>query len=222
MLYSSNGYGSSKLRTKVLNIAESYVGVEELTGRNDGKFVRHMLANVNLKEGNPWCGAFGATVYKEAGINTTMTGWSKSCCPDKNLVYKIGVFDKGILPATSFWWPRQQGGHTGIIVEWPTSGSYFYTIEGNVRNGRKFGGVHRMSRKKSAVHLVGDWIQNEELYIPQQNLIQPESELKSEPKIIGPELPVEILVKEDDYDYRLIFIIFLFSTSMFLKSYDTH
>ena len=164
MLSCSNSYAraevnySDSTRTAIISVAESFIGVEERTGRNDGEKIAFFLNKVGLKEHNPWCAAFLAAVYKIAGVNTTVTGWSKSCCPEDRIIYRIGEREKDIPIASSFWWSRDRGGHTGLIIEWPKSGSKFYTIEGNVNNGRKFGGVHKLVRSKNAVHLVADWV----------------------------------------------------------------
>lgn len=160
---SSNVYASSKVgpRKKTVEIAESFIGVEEATGRNDGRDIAFFLNKVGLREHNPWCAAFLAAVYQLAGVENTVTGWSKSCCPEEKVIWRRGQREVDIPSATSFWWPRERGGHTGLIVEWPKSGSKFYTIEGNVNNGRAFGGVHRLVRSKNAVHLVADWIDEE-------------------------------------------------------------
>ena len=48
----------TELRKQLLEIAESQIGIRELTGNNDGKEIEAYLKSVNLGKGYAWCVAF--------------------------------------------------------------------------------------------------------------------------------------------------------------------
>ena len=71
-------------------IYSSYVGVRELTHRNDGPEVERFLAHVGLKKGAPWCAAFVSYCLHKAGYtDAPRSGWSPAYFPRRRRVWSL-------------------------------------------------------------------------------------------------------------------------------------
>lgn len=115
------------------------------------------LRSVNIHTPAPWCAAFANYVLQQSRVPHTMTGLATSCCPATPFL----IFSKGKKrlaqapqPGDLFFWFRPGGGHTGFIAEWPASGDYFTTIEGNVSTPDGRQGVAIKQRKKANVQKI--------------------------------------------------------------------
>jgi hypothetical protein len=68
----------TRLRNKLIEIAESQIGIRELTGNNDGSQVEQYLKSVGLVKGYPWCVAFVVWCHLQisAEFKIPITAWS--------------------------------------------------------------------------------------------------------------------------------------------------
>lgn len=123
---------------KALKVAQSQIGVKELTGNNDGVPSERYLDG----EKKSWCAAFIAFCYREAGIQLPGNKWllpSVSYMQDK-----FRAFGWWISPSNTpvpgdviFFHDRGEsdagkGNHVGIIEA--VEGRFCRTIEGNIGN----------------------------------------------------------------------------------------
>ncbi len=130
----------SPFRSKVLERARFYIGVKEATGKNDGDPARLF----NHGEEKPWCAAFVAEVFAEAGCALPGKAWLLPSVDymEDQLLKNGRWFDK-------MWWEKLQpadiilfdyrvhsdsgrGRHVGIVTS--VANRRIYTIEGNSRN----------------------------------------------------------------------------------------
>src|SRR6266571_2567991 len=70
----------------VLSAPVSQVGIQELTGHNDGKEVEIYLHSVGLKKGAPYCSAFVCWLYIQSCLDNPKDGLA-SAWFTKNIVY---------------------------------------------------------------------------------------------------------------------------------------
>lgn len=151
-------------RDSLVLIAESQVGVRELTGKNDGKEVEAYLLTCRLKKGNPWCVAFLNWCFLEIGDTLPILHpayspeWFRDPVP---VVYRKSwqKVDFISLPAqvAGFYIPSKgRIGHGGLIC-WEDQNNY-YLIEGNtnVAGSDEGDGVYRKIRDKDDVYVISD------------------------------------------------------------------
>ena len=126
----------TELRTQLIKIAESQVGIRELTGNNDGPQIEKYLKSVGLGQGYPWCVAFVVWCHLQISDNfqIPITAWSPALFK-YNVVYHR--FHKRIME----WIPRggevfgkyfaskKRIAHVGIIKM--KFSNHYQTIEGN-------------------------------------------------------------------------------------------
>jgi hypothetical protein len=150
--------GSSALSSnkEIITIAQSQIGIREVTGNNDGVMVETYLAVAGLKKGEPWCAAFLSWIFKKAGYAQPSTGWSPALFPSQRLVK---------LPAAGLlfgiYFPSlKRIGHCGLIEN--VNGNWLSCVEGNTNiNGSRDGdGVYRKLRHTKTIHRYSDWITN--------------------------------------------------------------
>lgn len=139
----------------------SQVGVREATGHNDGKDVEKYLKSVQLTKGNAWCAAFVKWTFDQAGIKTTITGWSPTAHNKKNIVYMDGRMKQEIRRGDVFtiWFPRlKRIGHTGFVQKKFGFNSVM-TVEGNTNSAgsREGDGVYVKTRPKSTLYSITRW-----------------------------------------------------------------
>lgn len=162
LLIVSTGF-SQDTRQKLVSIAESYVGVREATDHNDGPQVQAFLAATGLKGDYPWCAAFQATVFKQAGVKAPLSAY----CPDwfkSNVVYsrnRKSITPYAFYPAQVFglyFESKQRVAHVGMLVS-ETKTSYS-TIEGNTNaaGSREGDGVYRKLRSKKSIYVISDYV----------------------------------------------------------------
>lgn len=149
--------GSSVIsKEPVVAIAQSQIGITEATGNNDGTEVEAYLATTGLKKGEPWCAAFLAWVFKQAGYEQPVTAWSPALFPSSR---QVKIPAPGIL--FGIYFPSlKRIAHCGIIER--VSGNFIIGIEGNTNlSGSRAGtGVHRKLRHVKTVFRYADWIKN--------------------------------------------------------------
>lgn len=152
------------LRKYIVEEAESYVGIVEATGNNDGPEVEAFLSSVGLGKGYAWCAAFVHFILKQCEVNNTVTAWSPTCCPTTKTVWKQGEkISREPVEADVFsLYYRKLGriGHTGFIKKWDQEDNYVTTIEGNTNadGSREGNGVWIKKRNKRTIYSVANWL----------------------------------------------------------------
>ena len=127
-----------------LDTALTYVGVTELTNRNDGVEVEKFLEYVGRRKGDAWCSAFASYVKDapntvlEPKVRSGLARHFESRSPDRLVVKSSRVLiGAEKIPKGSFAvWQKDQTvfGHVGLVREdW--SGQYGKTVEGNTSSG---------------------------------------------------------------------------------------
>jgi hypothetical protein len=118
-------------REKVIAVAESLVGVTELTGKNDGPLVEAILASTGNKKGDPYCAAFNYYCYREAGLAELVpkTAWSPSWVAQPT-------------------WTRAEGGGD---LPWSEPRSHFFSPFTNEISLTPFGGQRPADRPRTPV-----------------------------------------------------------------------
>ena len=108
-------------RNKIVQVAETQLYVRETTGDNDGPEIKIYLAITGLPEGHPWCAAFTAWVFLEAGgvapRSARVVDWFKA-----NVVYKREWRKPVILPrkgmVVGLYYERLgRYGHIAIVAQ---------------------------------------------------------------------------------------------------------
>lgn len=174
-------------RKNGIAIAQSYVGLKEATGNNDGKAIKMFQECVHIKSGQPWCAGLPCVVYTKLGYDAKITGRAISCCEDEFLINP-----KAAQPLDLFYYPS----HTGIIEYWPVRGDFAYTIEGNYSNR-----VAQVRRKKNEFTKVANVLSGqlkEENTAAQNHIVNPHD-------MVEPDAPVP--TKEPSKTNPLIFIL---------------
>ncbi|WP_316770983.1 hypothetical protein [Pedobacter frigiditerrae] len=142
------------LRCKVVELAQSQVGVREFGNNNHGKAVEAYLAYTKMKPGNPWCAAFVSWVYGQQGRAQPKTAWSPNLFPLARQTLKP-------LPADVFgiYFPDLgRIAHCGLVER--KKGNWIYSIEGNtnVTGSREGDGVYRKLRHSKTIKVYADWV----------------------------------------------------------------
>ena len=137
-----------------------------------------------------------------------ITAWSPSAVPDDRAVWKAGkTITRLPLPADTWgqYSPRKgRISHAGIVFVWPETGNYFLSFEGNVGVGGGKQGITILRRKKSDVHIVCEWIDDE---VVRSKVVEATAEMN--------ELPIEEINKANadpehpDYDKEIIAVFFV-------------
>jgi len=152
------------LRGRLVQVAESQVGVREQTGNNDGPEVEQYLRSVKLGKGYAWCAAFVTWCHDQAGIDNPQSAW----CPDwfrYNVVYKKNkptLQEFKAKPGQVFglyFESKRRVAHVGLITG--ESRFSYETIEGNTdgSGGREGDGVYKKIRNKRSIYIIADYIQ---------------------------------------------------------------
>ncbi|MEY2703816.1 MAG: hypothetical protein RLY43_2455 [Bacteroidota bacterium] len=136
------------INSKIVNIATSYVGIQELSGNKGwgNKAFQQKMELMGWGIGKAWCAYFGELVWKEAFGFTSDTAkmldklFSASAVSTWSNFVGNKVFKTGKLPvegALAIWkYGTTWQGHLGIVVN-SNSGivkngvKYFDTVEGN-------------------------------------------------------------------------------------------
>ena len=86
-----------------VQIADSFEGIKEI-GQNQGfdnKHFERMMFNVGWWRGAAWCAFSLKLIYKLAGIQTTVTGWSPTAYNKRHIIYTDGKSREPIRPGDS-------------------------------------------------------------------------------------------------------------------------
>jgi uncharacterized protein (TIGR02594 family) len=154
---------SNPLRERLKQVYDSQVGVQELTGKNDGKEVERYLKVCGLKKGNPWCAAFLAWCFKSSGIKTINSAYAPSWFP-KNRIIPLSKAQPGDVVGFYFR-DKKRIAHVGFYD--CVSGAFVITVEGNTSATASMGnaasregdGVFKKRRLKRQIYRVSKWIE---------------------------------------------------------------
>ncbi|MDQ7818832.1 MAG: hypothetical protein RDU14_17525 [Melioribacteraceae bacterium] len=127
---------------KHLTIAESFVGVSETTGKNDGPEVEMFLKSVGRRKGDSWCSAFVSYCLTIADVKEpkVRSGLARDFKRSKYVIPASEVLRgvKTIPPGSIVGWEKGNTifGHIGfVLTDWKKQ--YGTTIEGNTSSGVK-------------------------------------------------------------------------------------
>jgi hypothetical protein len=145
-----------------LDTIESYIGITELTGRNDGPEIAAMLAVCGIGEGNPWCAAKIAKGLIMVGKTPpNACAWSPSYFPDNKIVWRKG--EVKLIPEGAIfglWFNNMNRiAHVGVVKK-DTGRGWIITMEGNTNaDGSRDGNMAAVRmRRKSQIHIASDWL----------------------------------------------------------------
>lgn len=140
-------------RDKLRLIYTSYIGVREKGGKGRGHEVERFQRSTNLGPGHDWCAAFAKTCFDEAGIPTPgANAWSPTWFSKSRLTDHPRQGD-----VFSTWNVRAgRISHVGFVDE--INNNHVVTVEGNVKNGNEFSGVHRLFRNPKQIHSYANWV----------------------------------------------------------------
>ncbi|MDQ7949495.1 MAG: peptidoglycan-binding protein [Pedobacter sp.] len=135
-------------------MAQSQLGVRELTGRNDGLAVEAYLRYTGLGKGNPWCAAFVSWVYAQGGFARPRTAWSPALFPQNRCVKQIG---KGLVYGL-YDGHKGRIAHCGIATN--GDGDWVVGIEGNTNlaGSAEGDGVYLKRRHRKTIYAIADWL----------------------------------------------------------------
>jgi len=154
----------TELRNQLLEIAESQVGVRELTGNNDGKQIKAYLKSVGLKEGYPWCVAFVVWCHLQISYDfpIPITAWSPALFTS-NLVYHkhhiriLPWIPRGGEVAGIYYASKKRVAHA-VIIERKQS-NHFITYEGNTSlMGAILEKMNLTQKEKNELDRDGIWV----------------------------------------------------------------
>jgi hypothetical protein len=152
-------------RLQLLDTAKSYVGITELTGRNDGVEVERFLASVGFDKGFAWCGAFTSYCYSINNIPNPNSAWSPNWGLKQHTVWQKGhPIRAGMVRVrpgdafTIYYSSKQRIGHVGLIYY--STPDYLFTIEGNTNaeGSREGNGVWIRKRRWDQIYRITSYI----------------------------------------------------------------
>lgn len=153
-------------RECLIETGESLLGVTEIKS-NDSPQIRTILANAGIEKPAPYCSATVKYLFDQCLIATTITAWSPTAVPYERAVWQAGkVLTRLPLPADVFGIYNPKKGrisHAGVIFAWPEEGDWFLSLEGNVGIGSGQQGITILRRRKSSIHVVVNWIDEESI-----------------------------------------------------------
>lgn len=124
------------VRSRVIESAKRWLGVTEITGRNDHPMIAKSMQICGLCGtcGYPWCASCQSDIFLEAGLHTTRSArasdWFKS-----NVVWLVswGPVPRELLQpgmSVGYYYERLgRIGHIGLLAGWDKNNIYVY--EGN-------------------------------------------------------------------------------------------
>lgn len=153
-------------RDTLRKVYNSYIGVTEATGNNDGPEIKKFLASCGLPEGNYWCTAFVYSCFLEAGLEPDVKSpaWSPSWFSDSTKVVYVrgnsnfGFVAKPGMVGGSFFKSKGRIAHGYFIDHEDKNNFYCVDGNGNSRGSNNGGEVLKVVRSKSLVYKISDYI----------------------------------------------------------------
>lgn len=127
-----------RLNNKIKKVALSFVGICELTGKNDGPVIEAINRSVGASKGSPYCASFCDSVLRAAGVKITpRTAWSPSFFPKaRRIMYNrinIGNNEPAVGDIGGYFFQNlKRIGHVGIKVG--AFGDFEDMVEANTSN----------------------------------------------------------------------------------------
>jgi hypothetical protein len=163
--------GTSPARDSLAKVYTSFIGVNEATGRNDGKQVEAFQAVTGNRKGDAWCASFVAACLRWSKLTTWRNGngaarsWFKAAdvVYDRN-VHGVKNFVKLAAKrgntGSLFYAKLNRIGHIFFIENMSRDGQYVITVEGNTNNGlsREGDGVYSLRRRVRNIYSVSDHV----------------------------------------------------------------
>jgi len=152
------------LRQQLLEVAESQVGVRELTGNNDGKQIKAYLKSVGLKEGYAWCVAFVVWCHLQISYDflIPITAWSPAMFTSNVVYHKFHKRFSEWIPrggevAGIYYASKKRVAHA-VIIERKQS-NHFITYEGNTSlMGAILDKMNLTQKEKDELDRDGIWV----------------------------------------------------------------
>ncbi len=135
------GHASITKAQPHLELAQSYVGIMEETGRNDGKYIEHMLARYGGDKGMNYCSAFIGEVLDSSGVEEPRRQGKRTLLA-RSWVRKESIRARDVLlgrktvtDGSIVIWEKGETiwGHCGFVKSW--NGASGVTIEANTTSG---------------------------------------------------------------------------------------
>jgi hypothetical protein len=139
------------------------IGVRERSGRNDGHRIEQYLRFTGLKPGYPWCAAFVAWCFGQAGIPAPRSAYCPSFFPQSRTIWKRSANpDPPPRPGDVFgiYFPEKgRIAHMGFVDSW--NDKFMISVEGNtnLQGSREGDGVYRKRRLTNSIARVARWHQ---------------------------------------------------------------
>jgi hypothetical protein len=152
-------------RICVVEKAKSYVGVRELTGKNDGVEVEYFLNSVGLGKGYAWCVAFLASVYTDCNVPNPKSAWSPNWGLDKDVIWRQGQSINAAMSVarmgdvfTMYFNSKGRIAH-GAMIYYMTPVKVI-TIEGNTNDAgsRDGDGVYIKTRRWDQIYRITSYL----------------------------------------------------------------
>ncbi|MEW6507185.1 MAG: CHAP domain-containing protein [Bacteroidota bacterium] len=124
---------------KHLDMAQSFVGIREATGKNDGPEVEMFLKSVGRNRGDAWCAAYVSYCLSMANVKEPQirSGLARAFKKSKGLIDATDVLRgmKKVPKGSLVGWEKGNTvfGHIGFVIDWAKQ--YGTTIEGNTSSG---------------------------------------------------------------------------------------
>lgn len=161
LCYSSD---ANSLRKCAVTCAQDEIGIQELTGNNDGVRVEQYLRHVGLPKGYPWCAAAMSFILDLCGVDNPRSPYCPDWFKEKYLVYKrnsekddFDVSKPGDM--IGIWFSsKSRIAHIGMIES--TEGATVTTLEGNTTDfdySRDGQGFYRKYRLKNQIYAVSSF-----------------------------------------------------------------
>lgn len=159
------GFGYAKPDTRRLELQKVYssqIGVQELTGHNDGVEVEGYLKSCGLRKGNPWCAAFITWCFEKSGINAIQTAYAPLWFPKAKVVPLANAKAGDVVGF--YFRDKHRIAHVGFFDAF--AGAFAITVEGNTSASASIGtaasrdgdGVFKKRRLKRQIYIVSKWL----------------------------------------------------------------
>lgn len=116
-----------------LEVAKSFLGITERSGKNDGKEVEMFLSFVGRKKGDSWCAAFVSYCLWKSNVKypKIKSGLAQHFRSKNSVEAREVLFGKKIPAGSLVIWQKGNSiyGHIGFVIEWERESGI--TIEGN-------------------------------------------------------------------------------------------
>lgn len=147
----------NKPKTDLVEIYTGFIGVRELTGKNDGYWVERWLKHEGLGKGNPYCASFVSFCLDSAGFKNNITAWSPTAFDKTKVVYKgewKREFKQGQV-FTLYYSNLKRIGHTGFAHQLLNE-KIIETVEANTNGegSREGSGVFKKKRSLHTIYAI--------------------------------------------------------------------